>query len=219
MPPSVKGRSYDSSARAQASRARKAQVLTAARTLFLARGYVRTTMTAIAEEAGVALDTVYELVGRKPDLFRLLIETAISGGDQAVAADDRDYVHRIHAESTAQGKLRVYAEALPAIMSRLAPLVMVVQSAASAEPALADLWVEIAERRAANMRRFAAELGDTGQLAIPVEEAADIIWATNSPELYALLVQQRAWTAERYGRWLAESWECMLLSHVTGATR
>jgi AcrR family transcriptional regulator len=51
-------------------------------TLFLERGYVRTTMTAIAEEAGVALDTVYELVGRKPDLFRLLIETAISGGDE-----------------------------------------------------------------------------------------------------------------------------------------
>ncbi|HEY5277376.1 MAG TPA: TetR/AcrR family transcriptional regulator [Coriobacteriia bacterium] len=211
MPPPVKGRSYDNSARTQASRARQAQVLTAARTLFLERGYVRTTMQAIADEAGVALDTVYELVGRKPDMFRLLIETAISGGDQAVAADDRDYVQRIRAEGTAQGKLRVYAEALPAIMSRLAPLVMVVQAAASAEPALGDLWHEIAERRATNMGRFAAELGDTGQLAIPVEEAADIIWATNSPELYALLVHQRGWTAERYGRWLAESWERMLL--------
>jgi len=211
MPPPVKGRSYDNSARTQASRARRAQVLTAARTLFLERGYVRTTMQAIADEAGVALDTVYELVGRKPDLFRLLIETAISGGDQAVAADARDYVQRIHAEGTAQGKLRVYAEALPAIMSRLAPLVMVVQAAASSEPALGDLWHEIAERRATNMRRFAAELGDTGQLAIPVEEAADIIWATNSPELYALLVHQRGWTAERFGRWLAASWELMLL--------
>ena len=219
MPPPVKARSYDNSARAHASRARQAQVLSAARTLFLERGYVRTTMTAIAEEAGVALDTVYELVGRKPDLFRLLIETAISGGDQAVPADDRDYVHRIHAETTAQGKLRVYAEVLPGIMSRLAPLVMVVQSAASAEPELADLWVEIAERRATNMRRFAAELGDTGQLAITVEDAADIIWATNSPELYALLVQQRGWSAERYGRWLSESWELMLLSPVTVTPR
>ena len=219
MPPPVKGRSYDNSARTQASRARQAQVLTAARTLFLERGYVRTTMQAIADEAGVALDTVYELVGRKPDLFRLLIETAISGGDQAVAADARDYVQRIHAEGTAQGKLRVYAEALPAIMSRLAPLVMVVQAAASAEPALGDLWHEIAERRATNMRRFAAELGDTGQLAIPVQEAADIIWATNSPELFALLVQERGWAPERYGRWLAESWELMLLSPSTATPR
>ena len=219
MPPPVKSRPYDNSARAQASRSRQAHVLAAARTLFLERGYVRTTMTAIADEAGVALDTVYELVGRKPDLFRLLIETAISGGDQAVPADDRDYVHRIHAETTAAGKLRIYAEALPAIMSRLAPLVIVVAAAASAEPAIADLWHDIAERRATNMRRFASELADTGQLAIPVEEAADIIWATNSPELYTLLVHQRRWTAERYGRWLSESWQLMLLSPVTVTPR
>ena len=219
MPPPVKSRPYDNSARAQASRSRQAHVLAAARTLFLERGYVRTTMTAIADEAGVALDTVYELVGRKPDLFRLLIETASSGGDQAVPADDRDYVHRMHAETTAAGKLRIYAEALPAIMSRLAPLVIVVAAAASAEPAIADLWHDIAERRATNMRRFASELADTGQLAIPVEEAADIIWATNSPELYALLVQQRGWTADRYGRWLSESWEWMLLTPVTEASR
>ena len=82
-------------------------------------------------------------------------------------------------------------------------------------PALADLWLEIVERRATNMRRFAAELGDTGQLAIPVEDAADIIWATNSPELDTLLFQQRGWTAERYGRWLSVSWELMLLRPVT----
>ena len=36
-----------------------------------------------AGRAGVALDTVYGSVGRKPELARLLIETAISGTDQA----------------------------------------------------------------------------------------------------------------------------------------
>lgn len=80
-----------------------------------------------------------------------------------------------------------------------------------------DLWLEIVERRSTNMRRFAAELGDTGQLAIPVKEAADIIWATNSPELYAFLVQARGWTTQWLGRWLSESWERMLLSPGTGA--
>ena len=74
----VKRRSYDS-ARTEASRVRHARVLASARALFLARGYVRTTMAAVASEAEVSLDTVYALVGRKPDLFRLLIESAISG--------------------------------------------------------------------------------------------------------------------------------------------
>jgi AcrR family transcriptional regulator len=207
----VKSRSYDNSARTEASRIRQVRVLAAARALFLARGYVRTTMAAVAGEAEVSLDTVYTLVGRKPDLFRLLIESAISGRDEAVPAEDRDYVHRIRAQPTAEGKLRAYADALPEILARLAPLVAVVQVAASAEPELASLWHDIAERRAANMQRFAAELAATGRLAIPTREAADIIWATNSPELYSLLVQQRGWTGRQYANWLADTWVQLLL--------
>jgi AcrR family transcriptional regulator len=211
MPRTVKGRPYDSSARRSASWQRRVSVLASARALFLDRGYVRTTMAAVAERAGVAVDTVYELVGRKPDLFRLLIETAISGQDEAVPADDRAYVRQIQAEPTAAGKLRVYAAALPALQARLAPLVSVLQAAASAEPQLADLWHEIAERRATNMRRLAAELDSTGELAVTVDQAADIIWATNSPELYLLLVDQRGWTPEAYGTFLAHSWLRILL--------
>ena len=211
MPPTVKGRAYDNSARSAASAARRALVLTAARRLFLERGYVRTTMPAIAHEAGVAVDTVYELVGRKPDLFRMLMESAISGRDEAVPADERDYVRRIQDEPTAVGKLRIYAAALPAILGRLTPLVTVVQAAASVDPALGDLWREIAERRAANMHRLALELHTAGGLAVTVERAADIIWATNAPEVYTLLVTQRGWTPEQYGDWLADSWERLLL--------
>jgi AcrR family transcriptional regulator len=211
MPPSVKGRPYDNSSRSAASRARRAMVLAAARSLFLERGYVRTTMSAVAEVAGVSVDTVYELVGRKPDLFRLLIETAISGRDHAVPADERDYVQRIQAEPSAAGKLRIYADALPAILARLAPLVTVLQAAASAEPTLGDLWRDIAERRATNMHRLAVELDVAGGLAVPVDEAADIIWTTNSPEVYTLLVVQRGWAPETYSRWLADSWERLLL--------
>ena len=211
MPPTVKGRPYDNSARSAASQARRTAVLAAARSLFLGRGYVRTTMSAVAKESDVAVDTVYELVGRKPDLFRLLIETAISGQGQAVPADERDYVQRIQAEPSASRKLRIYAHALPAIHARLAPLVTALQAAASAEPELGDLWRDIAERRATNMHRLAAELHAAGGLAVPVDEAADIIWATNSPEVYTLLVIQRGWTPERYGRWLSETWERLLL--------
>ena len=75
----VKRRPYDNTNRVMTSQVRRGLVLAAARSLFLERGYVRTTMSAIAEQADVSVDTVYELVGRKPELFRLLIETAISG--------------------------------------------------------------------------------------------------------------------------------------------
>ncbi len=126
-------------------------------------------------------------------------------------AEQREYVQQMQAEPTAAGKLRIYAQVLPALLGRLAPLVAVTQEAGAAEPQLADLWHEIAERRAANMRRFAASLAETGELAMPVEEAADIIWATNAPEFYLLLVTQRGWSPEQYGEWLAMTWQHLLL--------
>jgi len=54
-------------------------------------------------------------------------------------------------------------------------------------------------------------LHETGELAVSVEEAADVIWATNSPEFYLLLVTQRSWTPEQYGDWLATTWQRLLL--------
>lgn len=208
----VKTRAYDGSRRRAASVQRRSRILSAARELFLRDGYVATTMSGIGAEAGVAVDTVYDLVGRKPALFRLLIESAISGQDQAVTALDRDYVHAIRGEATAEGKLAIYARALPAIHARLAPLVAVLQAAAAAEPELSGLWHEIAERRFVNMRQLAADLASTGRLRVPVEEAAEIIWATNAPEVFLLLVGQRGWTGERYSRWLLETWTAGLLT-------
>ena len=66
--------------RAAAQRTRRA-ILDAATRLFIERGYAATTVADIAVAAGVALDTIYAVVGRKPTLFRLLVETAISGTD------------------------------------------------------------------------------------------------------------------------------------------
>jgi hypothetical protein len=46
---------------------------------------------------------------------------------------------------------------------------------------------------------------------VPVDQATDVIWATNSSEIYLLLVHQRGWTPEDYGQWLADSWPRLFL--------
>ena len=86
------------------------------------------------------------------------------------------------------------------------------EQAAPAEPELASLWREIAERRAANMHRFAADLAAVAALRVDPGDAADIIWATNAPELYQLLVGQRGWSPERYELFLADTWRRLLLA-------
>lgn len=213
MPRTTKRRSYDSSSRKQAALATRQAILDAARRLFLKHGYATATMPAIAHAAGIALDTVYAAVGRKPKLFRLLIETAISGQPEVIPAEARDYVQAIRAESDPAEKLRIYARALGAIQPRLAPLFRLLQSAAELEPELKKLWTDIARRRATNMQLLAENLHSTGRLRhdLSLTKAADILWSMNSPELYLLLVSQRRWTAEEYQQWLAEAWIALLL--------
>lgn len=213
----VKARSqprlYDASGRREAAAETRASVVAAAARLFADRGYTATTMVEIASAAGVALDTVYESVGPKPALFRHLIEAAISGEAQPVLAEDRGSVQQIRAEPDPARKLDIYAHAVRMAQERLAPLFQVLQHASQTDPQLDDLWREIGARRAANMRLLAAELEATGGLRqdLSVDDAADIIWATNSSEFFLLLVHDRGWDAARFERWLARTWKELLL--------
>jgi AcrR family transcriptional regulator len=209
--PPVKRR-YDASKRRQAAARTRQAILDAALELFAAQGYAATPMTAIAQRAGVALDTVYASVGRKPELARLLIETAISGSSQAIPAEERDYVQAIRAAKDAEVKIAIYASAMRGIAGRLAPVLSIIQQAAPTEPELAALWHQITDRRAANMRRFADDLAAVTSLRVDPADAADIIWATNAPELYQLLVGQRGWSPERYEHFLADTWRRLLLA-------
>jgi AcrR family transcriptional regulator len=211
MPGSVKRR-YDTTGRRQTAARTREAILAAARELFTERGYAATPMTAIADRAGVALDTVYASAGRKPEVARLLIETAISGTGQAVPAEQRDYVRAIQAAPDAGTKIDIYAAAVTAMAPRLALVLGIIQQAAPTEPELTRLWTEIAERRAANMRRFVADLATVAPLRLDPDQAADIVWATNATEMYQLLVGRRGWSPQRYERFLADTWRRMLLA-------
>ncbi len=219
-PSTASGRRYDASRRREQAERRRARILEAARELFVELGYPATTMAAVAKRAEVALDTVYASIGSKPALFRELVETAISGAGHAVPAEQRDYVQAIRAEPDAAEKLRIYAGALIGIHARLAPLLAVVQAARFHDPEIAELWDSIADRRAANMRLLAADLAATGRLRpeLTLDEAADVIWATNSAEFYLLLVRDRGWRPEAFARFLADGWRRLLLTDQSAQT-
>lgn len=209
----VKRRPYDNGARQAQSTETRERILDAARELLAERGYRATTIGAVARRAGVHVDTIYDLVGRKAVILRELIERAISGTSGPVVAEDRDYVQAIRAEPDPARKLALYAAAMRTIHGRMAPLYLALRDASSTEPEAAAVWQEISERRAANMVKLARDLAEAGGLRadLPIDEAADVIWATNSAELYVLLTVERGWTPERYERWLADAWSRLLL--------
>ena len=209
----VKSRTYDNAGRQAQSDETKHRILEAARGLIVERGYRGTTVAEIARRADVHIDTVYQLVGRKPVVLRELIEQALSGTHGAVAADERQYVKDIQAERDPGRKLDIYARAVREIQGRMAPLHLALRDASTTDPEPEAVWREISDRRAANMRRLAQDLEAAGGLraGVSVDEAADVIWATNSSELYVLLTAERGWSPARYERWLAETWRRLLL--------
>jgi AcrR family transcriptional regulator len=217
MAKAVKRRKYDSSARKAAAQFTRQSIIDAARRVFMQNGYAGATMPAIAREAGIALDTVYAAVGKKPTLLRLLVETAISGRDRAVDANERDYVRAIRVEPDAEQKLKIYAAALRAIQPRLAPIFKVLRAAAMQDAELSTLWQEISQRRAANMLLLARNLAETGRLRrdLSIPKVADIIWSLSSPEFYLLLVEERGWSTEDFEHWLADAWARLLLETKT----
>jgi len=212
----VKGRVYDNAARQTQSAETRQRVLNAAHQMIVKRGYRKTTVADIALEAGVHIDTVYALVGRKPVLLRELIEQAVSGTDRAVTPEERNYVKAILAEPDPARKLAIYARAVRHIQARMAPLFLALRDASATEPEAGVVWREISDRRAKNMRDLVRNLKAADGLRddLSIDEAADTIWATNSSELYVLLTVERGWSADRYERWLADTW-CRLLLRNT----
>ena len=207
-------RRYSSEVRTAQAAATRHAVLEAARALFTEHGYARTCIAAIAARAGVAVDTVYAAAGRKPALLRELVETSLSGTDHAVPAEQRDYVVRFRAASSAREKIAIYAAAVSQIGVRLAPIHLALAEASTTDRDCAALRAEIDARRANNMRLLAADLRATGELRpdLTDDEVADIVWSMNAAEYRALLVGGRGWSAERFGAWLADAWTRLLIA-------
>ena len=211
--PPARKRRYEAPRRAEQAAATRRAVLGAARELFIRNGYSATTIAEIAQRASVSPDTIYAAVGRKPALLRELVETAISGTEQAVPAEQRDYVQRIGAATGAIDKITIYAHAITAIQQRMAPVFLALRDAAATDTDCAALWSEIARRRATNMRAFAADLRSTGAVRADLsdDQVADIIWSMNAAEYWDLLVRERSWTPEQFTNWLIDAWTRLLL--------
>jgi AcrR family transcriptional regulator len=207
-------RAYHSPRRVEQATATRHAVLTAAKDLFVSNGYTATTVAEIAERARVSLDTVYATVGRKPALLRELVETAISGTDQAVPPEHRDYVARMGAATSARDKITIYAHAVTGIQQRMAPVFLALREAATTDHECAALWAEISTRRATNMRALAAHLRTTGELRddLSDDQVADIIWSMNASEYFVLLVHERDWTPQQFDTWLTDAWTRLLLA-------
>ncbi|HWG63546.1 MAG TPA: TetR/AcrR family transcriptional regulator [Streptosporangiaceae bacterium] len=201
----VKGRnSYDTTGRQTRTRLTRAAVVEAARVLFLARGYAATTIETISEMSDTPVATVYRLFSSKLGILRALLDVSAVGDDEAVAMGDRPSVRTLLEDQDPRNQLVGFAGLARDVMSGLAPVHQILVSAAGSDSEAAELLDEHTRQRQEGQGRIARSLARVGALRpkLREREAADIIHALMSPEVYLLLVSDRGWSPERYEDWL-----------------
>jgi AcrR family transcriptional regulator len=206
-------RSYESPRRREQARATRAGIVEAARELFVERGYVRTTVQAVARRAGTSPETVYAAFRNKRTLLSELMDVAIAGDDQPVPILDRDWVDSLRNEPDPRRRVRILARNGRLILERRTPIDEVLRGAAAADPEMADLWRRSRDQRHAGQAALVRILAGGGALRSGVTRgaAADVLYAVGSPETYRALVVERGWSADRFERWYAETIERLLL--------
>ncbi|MGY1779140.1 TetR/AcrR family transcriptional regulator [Geodermatophilus sp. SYSU D01036] len=202
-------RRYDAPRRRERAALTRRRIVEAAAHLFLDRGYVGTTIPAVAEEAGVAVETVYRSAGGKAELLAAAVQAALAGGAARaeMPVDERPGIRRVIEEVDPRKQLRAYAATQPGVWGRTGPLLSVLESAAGHDPALVSLRERLAQQRLEGMRRFAGLLYERGALRAGVSpyRAADLLWTICAQANHDSLVVDRGWSEEEYETWLGDT--------------
>jgi len=188
------------------TRLARAAVVEAARALFLERGYGATTVESISERADVPAATVYRLFSSKLGILEALLDVSIAGDDEAVPVAERPGLAAVARSDEPRQRLEGFVAFASAINDRVAPIYRILVSAAGTDPEAAELLDGLTQQRQRGQRMIARSLARSGALRPGVRErdAADVIHALLSPEVYRLTVVDRGWSGERHRRWVTE---------------
>lgn len=207
-------RSYRSDLRASQAEATRAAILDAAGRVAAASGWPGATMAAIAQEAGVAKETVYAVFGTKAALIGAMVRAQVGEADSGQPVLDGARARAIAGEADPARRIALWADYLSAILSRVTPLMAVVRSGAAAEPEMAELYQTLHQGRRANLARVAQSICEESRLrpGVTVESATEVLWQLASPEMYELLTGPGGLTPERHADWLARMLTAVLLA-------
>jgi AcrR family transcriptional regulator len=178
------------------------KILDAALKLFVTRGYPATTVDAIAQEAGVAVQTVYFSFRTKANILKQLVDTYVAA-DTPTATLRPAWLIDALAEPDPARQLEIQIKATASIYRRIASLLNVLHRASNTDPAVAEMWRTNQEQRRALQRELVTSLRRKKGLRpkMRIGQATDISYAILGPELFHLLVTERGWSIAEWERW------------------
>ena len=202
-PETSRPRRYRSALRDEQASATRQRVLASAGRCFAAKGFTATTLGAIADDAGVSVETV-QAHGPKKRLLLAALEAASAGVDGGRSILELPEARAVLAEENARDGLLGLASFAAELNGRIGRLWQAMAAAAQGDPDIAAAHAGLQERIRADFLTVARLLQQRGGLRtdLPVEDVALTLWLLTSPYQHEHLVVQAGWTAERYLAWL-----------------
>jgi len=202
----VKGRTEAGRRREERARHRRQRVVDAASRLFLERGYVATTIEAIAREAAVAPATVYQAFGTKQAILARVLDQAITGDAEPAALLDRDWVKQAARPADPRQRLAMVVRHTSRVAARTAPIKEVMRDAAAGDPAVRQLLREDDRRRYLTQRALIDQVIGGGSLreGCDLDHAVATFFAAVNSHSYQLLAGQLGWSPVDWQRWLTD---------------
>jgi len=190
-------RSYDASRRREQARARRLDVVLAARDLFERDGFRPTTIAAIAARAEVSAESIYKAV----------FDLVIAGDDEPVPVAGRPAMQAVRDEPDVRRKIAMFAGGLAQRQARSAKVQILIRDGRHVDGSLAPVWAKLNDEGLAGMTMLGRHLLETGQLrdGIRLDEVRDVLWNYLAIDIYERLVLTQGWPLERYSQWLAHA--------------
>ena len=199
---------YKSERRQLQAQITQRDIVQAARRLFARNGYSRTSMNAIAREAGVVVQTIYSSVGSKRELLRRMNDLIDEEGGVA------ELEERMAAAEEPREVLRLCVQLTRQIAERCGDIVAAVDSAARAEPEMAEISEEGRRRHHEGTRGVAEALARAGALpgGMSVERAAQLLAVLTYNEAYFQLTRDHGMSFDDAEEWVLSALQTLVLA-------
>jgi AcrR family transcriptional regulator len=187
--------------RRERSRATHWKIVEAAHRLFTSQGYASTTMGQVAEDAGVAVQTVYFVFHTKAALLARTCEFAVMGKESPRPPDEQPWYRAMQDARGIDEALRHLVAGVGEIMPRVIPLKLAAR--ASDDPELTRVMTESEGGRAAGYRAILEILRGKAPLreGLDPERATHLLLLYAGEDVYHVLVDTYRWPHEDWIDW------------------
>jgi AcrR family transcriptional regulator len=199
-------------AKAAATRARMVE---AGYELFVSQGYSPTTMNDVADQAKVAVQTLYFTFHNKPGVLRAVYQFAVLGDHTVADPIGREWFANMGNAVDLPSALRLMVEAMSSIIERVSPLIPAVHLAVD-DPETAA-WFDQTERlRRDGYRSIIETLTARFPLrsGLTIDDATTILLSLVSPDMYRAMVVRHGWDRSAWQAWTIRTLQEALFARV-----